>query len=227
MALPPVVWIVVYLGAGTLTSSSDVDLPVAFESECGRLLVETDGAPVFHASSTHVALVLDEEWRALFGEDASSVARALLWEASALFRQVDIHLPPVRVSDWSSPEGATTARELLSVVENTVELADADLVIALTGQRLDGADGRARRDGRYAVIEHHPGYPERDGFVLAHEVAHLFGANHVCDVPGREGLLAKSGYEDPDLICHCTKRVLETNAAAFHEQLDSANEVIP
>lgn len=163
-------------------------------------------------------LALDEEWQARFGGEAAAVARSLLADAGALFRSVNIHLLPVRVDVWESPDSQTTALELLEAVRESIDRADADIVIALTAQSLAGADGRAEVGGRHALIEHHVEHPERDMFVLAHEIAHLFGATHGCDLAGHEGLLASKGFDEPGLICACTRELLEANAARFHEQ---------
>jgi hypothetical protein len=220
VGLLPVVWVGVYFAIGSLLSEAGPALLDAdAEVGCGRLLVELDDGPVFHAASTRVALALDEEWRERFGEDATQEARLLLVEASGLFRSVDIHLLPIRVEDWESSDRYTTAAGLLREVKESIELGDADIVVALTAQDLHGQDGRATVGGRYAVIEQHVGHPERDAFVLAHEVAHLFGATHGCDLEGREGLLASKGFEEPGLICPCTRSLLEANAARFHEEV--------
>lgn len=226
VVLLPAAWAGVYAAAGQLQAPS-APPPTEDASECGRLLVEPADGPVFHAASTRVVLALDEEWRERFGEDATRMARSLLADAGALFRSVDIHLLPVRVEAWESPDGQTTALELLAVVRESIDLANADIVIALTAQSLTGADGRAEVGGRYAVIEHHPGRLERDTFVLAHEVAHLFGATHGCDLAGHEGLLASKGFDEPGLICACTRELLEANAARFHEQAKPLEDSSP
>jgi metallopeptidase family M12-like protein len=218
LALLPALWASLYFGTGRLLSGST---PIASGTEaevnCGRLLVQPDDGVIFHAASTRVVLALDEEWQARFGEDSVQVARSLLTDAGALFRSVDIHLLPVRFEAWESPDRETSVVELLGVVRESIDYADADIVIALTAQDLRGADGRAEVGGRYALIEHHPEHPERDAFVVAHEVAHLFGATHGCDLVGHEGVLAGSGFDEPGLICPCTRSLLEANAARFHE----------
>ena len=228
VVLLPVLWAGVYFATGSLLSG---ETPAAHdgeaEEECGRLLVEPSDGVVFHAASTRVVLALDEEWQARFGEDATQVARSLLADSGALFRSVDIHLLPVRVELWKSPDSLTSAVELLEVARESVDRADADVVIALTAQDLTGADGRAEVGGRYAIIEQHEGHPERDEFVLAHEIAHLFGATHGCDLSGHEGVLASKGFNESELICPCTRELLEANAARFHEEAELAGEASP
>ncbi len=226
VVLLPALWASVYFGAGSLLAGSAPPAPEA-APECGRLLVQPAGGVAFHAASTKVALVLDEEWQAHFGDDSAEVARSLLADAGALFRGVNIHLLPVRVGVWQSPDGQTTAAELLRTVKDSTDRGDADIVIALTGQELNGGDGRADVGGRYALIEYHEGRPERDAFVLVHEIAHLFGATHGCDLPGHDGVMAVRGFDEPGLICSCTRGVLEANAARFHEQAALTEDAAP
>ena len=54
--------------------------------------------------------------------------------------------------------------------------------------------------------------------MLAHEIAHLFGATHGCDLSEHEGVLANKGFDESEFICPCTRKVLEANAARFHQQ---------
>ncbi len=184
---------------------------------CGRpLTVEQTGGRTFPVESTRVLLALDEQWRDRFGERADDVARSLLMDVGGLFRGLHIHLLAVHIASWVSPDGVDSATELLAVARSTIPPEGADIVVALTGRQLRPVDGSARVGGRYAVVGHHPDQPERDAFVLAHEVAHLFGATHGCDLEGHEGVMARRGFDEPGLICPCTREVLEMNAIRFH-----------
>lgn len=198
-----------------------VPLPEAAGEEgpaCGApLSVSQVDGEAFSADSTRVVLALDDEWGARFGDQAEQVARSLLIEVGGLFKGLHIHLLPVRVETWTSPDGATSARELGHIARAAVSSDGADIVIALTGTPLTPEDGWAEVGGRYALVAHHPGAPARDAIVLAHEIAHLFGADHGCDVPGYEGLMAERGFEEARLICPCTRQILESNAARFHD----------
>ena len=75
--------------------------------------------------------------------------------------------------------------------------------------------------------EHHEQQPEKAEFVLAHEIAHLFGATHGCDLADHEGVLASQGFDEPELICPCTRQLLEANAARFHEQAEPPEATSP
>lgn len=184
--------------------------------ECGVNLADQleDGLPL--AESARVVLVSDEEWRSVVPGPHPAEARRGLLDAAGLFRGMSIHLLPVRIVDWASPNDAATARDVWEAARQTVPLGDADIVVVLSAQeRTTAQDGYAMVGGRYVVATHHPDNPEQDAIVLAHEISHLFGAHHGCDVPGREGLMAPKGF-DHDLICPCTRRVLELNANRFH-----------
>ncbi len=221
LLLLPTAWL-----AGALMGAGALEMPSVFlggEAQevppCGRqLLVSTDYGRVFRAESTRVVLALDEEWRARFEDEANAVARSVFEEASSLFRGLHIHLLPVRTESWVSPDGVDSAEGLLTAARSAVPLGGADIVVALTGQRSGRADGRAEIGGRYALVRHHPDNPGRDAMVLAHEIAHLFGAHHGCDLPGHSGLMAEQGFKEPGLICPCTRQILEMNAARFHER---------
>ncbi len=221
LLLLPVTWLAVAL----ISARALEWTPMSVEGEaqeilsCGRRLsVGADDGRMFRAESTRVVLAIDEEWRARFHEESYTVARALLAEAASLFRGLHIHLLPVRAEEWSSPDGVDSAKALLQTAVAAVRLGDEDIVVALTGQRLAPADGWAESGGRYAIVGHHPAKSERDAMVLAHEIAHLFGAHHGCDLPGHSGLMAEKGFNEPDLVCPCTRQVLEMNAARFHHQ---------
>jgi hypothetical protein len=185
--------------------------------ECGRHLTDPPDDALLLVESVRVVLVTDEEWRATMPGPQPSEARHILLDAASLFRGVSIHLLPVQIVDWESPDEADTIREVWAASRESITLDDADVAVVLTAQaRTTSQDGYAEVGGRYVAVAHHPEHPERDALVLAHEISHLFGAHHGCDVPGREGLMAPRGF-DRDLICPCTRRILELNANRFHE----------
>ncbi len=208
------------LGVGVLevvTGAEDAEVPGPLA--CGRQLPGgVDGGRVFRTTSTRVVLALDEDWQANFQAEATVAARTLLWEASSLYRGFNIHLLPLRIERWISPDEMGSAEDLLHLARKTVPRGDADIVVVLTGQQLERGDGYAEIGGRYALVSRHPGHPERDAMVLAHEIGHLFGADHGCNLPGRSGVMAEQGFEEPDLVCPCTRQTLEMNAARFHQR---------
>ncbi len=222
---PTALWTLVFIGAWIAAALFAVGAVWLFGAttgeaapplECGRRLSSVSEDRIVPRSA-RVVLALDEEWHDEFGDRAESVARSIVSDVSGLYRDVGLHLLPVRVADWASPEELTSAEDLLVHVSDAVALDGADLVIGLTGQSLPRVDGFARVGGQVAVVGHHRGAPERDVLVLAHEIGHLFGAHHGCDIPGIAGVMAGSGFEDPLIVCPCTRSILEANVARFHQ----------
>lgn len=212
----PVLWIATVL-AGYAVQGTAVS-PRAHQLECGRQLTQPADESVPLTESVRVVLVTDEEWRATVGQ-LGMAARHVVFDAASLFRGMSIHLLAVRSVDWVSPADATTIRDIWLAAREAVALTegDEDVVVVLSAQRRSTIqDGYANVGGRYVAVAHHPDHPERDAFVLAHEISHLFGANHGCDVAGRVGLMAAQGF-DHDLVCPCTRRILELNANRFHD----------
>lgn len=211
------VWLVVALVVGVVVQLAGADsAPGASPLECGRRLSSVSGERLT-LRSVRVVVALDEEWREQFGDRSESVARSLVSDVSGLYRDIGMYFLPVRIADWSSPNDLDSAEELLVDLNDAIPLDDADVILGFTGQELPDVDGFAPVGGRIAVIGHHRGSPERDVLVLAHEVGHLFGAHHGCDIPGLAGVMAASGFEDPLVVCPCTREILEANVARFHE----------
>ena len=212
------VWLVAAMAtAGVLRLlGSDVASSLA-PLECGRQLSSVSGERLT-LRSVRVVVALDEEWRVRFGDDSEAVARSLVSDVSGLYRDIGLHFLPVRFADWSSPDDLDSAEDLLAALSETMRVDNSDVIFGLSGQHLSGIDGFALVGGQIAVVGHHPGRPERDVFVLAHEVGHLFGAHHGCDIPGLAGVMADSGFEDPLVVCPCTRAILEANVARFHEE---------
>ncbi len=184
---------------------------------CGRDLQGRTLGSVSIAVPVKFAIVLDEEWRSHFGEAAGEEARTIMTRAAGFYRNLGIHATLLRVDNWMSPDTVSTPEDFLSRAEHEVVLRDADVAVIFTNQVLNGTgDGRAEVGGRYVFVSHHLAHGGRDEFVLAHEMGHIFGAHHGCDVPGFAGIMAESGFEQPPLVCPCTRRVLEINVDRFH-----------
>ncbi len=184
---------------------------------CGQDVRESASVGLRTAVPVKVAIVLDEEWRSHFGDAAQEQARVIMIRAAGFYRNLGVHATLLRVEPWMSPNTVLTAGDFLVRAEDELDLQDADVAVIFTNQELDGSeDGRAQVGGRYAFVRHHSGHGGRDEFVLAHELGHIFGAHHGCDVPGFAGIMAESGFEQPPLVCPCTRRVLEINVDRFH-----------
>lgn len=184
--------------------------------ECGTRLVAGLDYEVSRLRSIRVALVTDEEWRERVPDLSGEAARRVVLEAASLFRGLGIHLLVVRTVDWVSPDSSPTIHETWEAAHDQVAVGDEDIAIVLTAQpRSTTVDGHAPVGGHYVAVAHHTRDPALDSLVLAHELSHLFGANHACDVSGRDGLMTATGF-DYDLICPCTRRILDLNAERFH-----------
>ena len=215
-----VVWFAIVFSIDSALESSFLFSATPNHLLCGRPLTEVSGGGVSVARSVRVALVVDEEWRDDVPDSAGSEARRVLLDAGRLFRGIGIHFLPIRVLNWESPDDADSVRDLLRAGKQAMPPGDADIVVLLSAQRrATSADAIADVGGRHVVVAHHPANPEQDSLVLAHEISHLFGAHHGCDVPEREGLMAKEGFNDQNLICPCTRRILEMNAQRFHQAI--------
>ena len=187
---------------------------------CGEALAVPDHEAAFVIDSTRIVVAMDEEWIAAAGADAEAEARKMIVDAASLFRGVHIHLLPVRSVEWDSPDDVNSLAGLLEAAEASVPLDGVDIAVVLTAQTVEtGNDGGARVGDRYAIVVRHPDRPELDSTVLAHELSHLFGAHHGCDLPEHDGLMASQGFREPDLLCPCTRQVLEINANRFHRSL--------
>lgn len=213
----PVVWLAIVVPAMTFLEPDFSGGAQGGGPECGRRLLEAGFDHVPLRDSVRVVLVTDEEWRDTVGDPAASTARRVVLDAAGLFRGLGIHLLTVRTIPWTSPDEGATIRDTWQAAQRDVALEGEDIVIVMSAQpRSTAQDGYAQVGGEYVAVAHHPQHPERDALVLAHEISHLFGAHHGCDVEGREGLMTAEGF-DQDLLCPCTRRILELNATRFHE----------
>ncbi len=211
-------WLAVALGAQaaapTLMKSDDNVLAL----ECGRRVPVTAPAPVTPLVPVEVVLVIDDEWQAHFGSDAEREARLVATRAASHYRNLGIHVLPTRVVTWESPDSAVTLPELLDYADAADLLQGEDVALVFTAQHVDGTeDGDATVGGQSAIVRHHAGHGSQDEFVLAHEIGHVFGAHHGCDVSGLAGLMADRGIEQPVRLCPCTRRAIETNVERFHD----------
>ncbi len=184
---------------------------------CGHRVVAGPDPVVLQSQAIRVALATDEEWREVVPDPEGLQARRTLADAGGLFRGVGLYFVPVQVLELETSDHLSTVGELFDEIEVAGLNGQFDVVILLTAQsRSTSQDGKAVAGGRHAVVAHHPEAPQRDALVLAHEIGHLFGAHHGCDVPGQGGLMKSRGFDGGDLICPCTRRVLEMNAYRFH-----------
>ncbi len=185
--------------------------------ECGRQLNPTpEAVPV--QSSLRAAVVTDDAWQGL-GTEGTRV-RSLVVEAAGLLRGTGVSITPVSVKNWNPPPEAESPQEILDSAKASLPVGDADIVIVLTARSTTRNDGAADIGGRYAVVRHHPGERAENIVVLAHELGHLLGAHHGCDAFEAGGIMEATGFSNAELLCPCTRRVIERNVSLLH--LDDA-----
>jgi hypothetical protein len=211
-------WLVVAFGAQAAGSALLNGDDNVLALECGRRLPVTAPAPATPLVPVEVLLVIDDEWQEHFGSDAEREARLVATRAASHYRNLGIHVLPTRVVTWESPDSAATLTELLDRADAADLLDGEDVALIFTAQHVDGSeDGDASVGGQFAIVRHHTDHGARDEFVLAHEIGHVFGAHHGCDVSGLAGLMADRGIEQPARLCPCTRRAIENNVARFHD----------
>jgi hypothetical protein len=184
--------------------------------DCGAILAS--GASHLVGEGSHqirLVLAVDDEWLARFGADAELQARAIVEDVSPLFGPFGIDLDTVKFERWSSLETGIAAHSLFAQVKQSVSLAGSDAVLALTGHQLWPTDGAGAVGGTHTLVSHHPGHPERDRLVAAHELGHLFGARDASPESAGSNIMIGKGF-DHDLVWDaCHERLLRLNAARF------------
>ncbi len=181
--------------------------------ECGSVLADPTSA-IGLQTSLKAAVVVDDGWQGL-GIDGSE-ARSIVVEAAGLLRGTGVSITSVSVGRWNPPPEAKSPDDVLTAAKEYLPLGDADIIIVLTSRSETRGDGAADVGGRYAVVQHHRGEREKDVAVLAHELGHLLGAYHGCDSPTGGGVMAATGFSNADLLCPCTRRVIEQNVSMLH-----------
>ncbi len=192
----------------------------------GEVLVPVqwqDAHPGPHVIS--LTVVVDEEWRRKFGPDAEQQARRVVELSTAHLRPAEIDLRFAGLETWTSDDDSVSIHGLLDQLELSRSPAEADMVVGLTaGQYVSKVDGVARPRRPYTVIKHHPSYPERDAYVLTHEIGHVLGLDHHACPDGR-CFMADHKYDGREHWCSDHLELLKGNGGYFHYLRDAGSQV--
>lgn len=192
----------------------------------GQVLVPSqwrEAHPGPHVISLTVAM--DGEWLREFGPDAEQQARRVVERAALHFRPAEIDLRISTVTTWTSGDEGLTLHGLLDALESSHPADGTDIVLGLTAGQYDGrVDGVARRRHPYVVVRHHLRHPERDAYVLTHEIGHVLGLDHHACPDGR-CFMADHRYDLREHWCSDHLEVLTANGGYFHYLQDAGSSI--
>lgn len=191
--------------------------------DCG---ISLSSSPVKQSDrfSVRVVVAVDNAWLDDDKSAALTGARDLFRDLTLVFGEFGIQLRAVRLETWSSSSDHLSSSDRLEEAKAAVALADDDIVLALTGRRSSRADGKATIGGRYALIFRHSGHPERDLWVAAHEIGHLFGARHSERSDDDKDVMSPNGFGPEIRWSPCHVSLVRMNANRFDHSIQLATE---
>jgi predicted Zn-dependent protease len=162
-----------------------------------------------------VTVAVDEEWLAILGADAEHHARQVLNIATYNYREAGLDLRFSGITTWTSDSAAETIHPLLEQLQADFPAEGSRLVVGLTARSFDTAvDGIARERSPYVVVRHHTHDLDRDGYVLTHELGHVFGLDHhSCD--DLLCFMTDHGYDPEEHWCPEHLELLGNNGGYF------------
>ncbi len=159
-----------------------------------------------------VVIAVDEAWRETYGEGAEARASQLLVDANSILEPTGIHLSVAEYRNWSSEGNSGSMSQLLGHLDDTVPAMPGQLVIGLTTRQVSRVDGLAHIGHIHLLARSHPGQPQFDSLVVAHEIGHLLGADHhECD-HDYQCVMAPKGFSSPPRWCE--HHILEMQVGA-------------
>lgn len=149
-------------------------------------------------------VVVDEEFMEQNGTDWRDALDLVLDSANDILKDVDVRVESVSISTWKSNDEQTHMSQILDGVLLSTQRGSGRLMLAITCQDSVRFDGIARESVSAVVIRHVHDNWQRNGSLMAHEIAHLLGAVHhpeteTCESDGC--LMEPAGYANATEWC--------------------------
>lgn len=180
-----------FLPAGDIVEAADA--PATLRVETGR---EGELATVF------ADVVVDEEFIERNGTDWRDAVDLALASANDLLEQVGVHVEMASLSTWRSNDQQSHMSRILDEVLAATQRGSGRLLLAITCQDSVRFDGMARDSMAAVVTRHVHDDWQRNGSLIAHEIAHLLGAEHH---PADEECESDGCLMDPAGYAHATE----------------------
>ncbi len=162
-----------------------------------------------------IVVATDEAWRQTYGNEAQARARQLLADTNHILEPAGLVLSVASFQSWSSVDHDQSMSRMLAHLDDTVPAEPGQLVIGLTGRQISRVDGIAHVDHIHLVARLHPGKPQLDGLVVAHEIGHLLGAKHHKCTHDYLCVMAPKSFSSPPRWCEHHILEMQLGAASL------------
>ena len=163
--------------------------------------------------SVEVVLATDEAWQQTYSAGAEARARQLLVDANSILEPAGIALSIAEYRSWSTEGNGGSMSQLLGHLDDTVPATPGQLVIGLTARQVSRVDGLAHVGHIHLLARSHPGEPQLDSLVVAHEIGHLLGADHHECEHDYDCVMAPKGFSFPPRWCELHILEMQLGAA--------------